>query len=404
VPFEPSHMLFTVVFILIGVGFVGSALGVLLGEMLDKEEALVARTIWHDDEEEDNHEGSPAPPDFFVDDDELLDGSNTVTNSPGGTRRDSRNYSTESVGNGAEGGRGGGGGGGGGGGAVSSARNRLQRALRRDVAYNRQLHHLFFSIMNMVLIIAVGTVGFMTLEDRAWYESLYFAVVSVTTVGYGDEICTRTVTKCFAIVYLVVAVAFFTAALQAIAAFPLETRRRKNELRVLQQYGDAISFDDLMELTQTASRMFDDRSGLTPEPPERQRQQQQQQQKQKQQQPQQQAAAAAADLSRASSAGHAAGAGIKGMVGDSGGAGLFECTKEQFALAMLLKLKKISMDDIKACMRQFKQLDKDSSGILDAMDVLLAREAHAAKRKRKQNKQKQQQQQQLRDAATSPGT
>ena len=42
------------------------------------------------------------------------------------------------------------------------------------------------------------------------------------------------------------------------------------------------------------------------------------------------------------------------MVGDSG-AGLFECTKEQFALAMLLKLKKISMDDIKACMRQFKQ-------------------------------------------------
>ena len=251
--------------------------------------------------------------------------------------------------------------------------------------------------MNMVLIIAVGTVGFMTLEDRAWYESLYFAVVSVTTVGYGDEICTRTVTKCFAIVYLVVAVAFFTAALQAIAAFPLETRRRKNELRVLQQYGDAISFDDLMELTQTASRMFDDRSGLTPEPPQQQQQQQQQQQKQ-------QAATAAADLSRASSAGHAAGAGIKGMVGDSGGAGLFECTKEQFALAMLLKLKKISMDDIKACMRQFKQLDKDSSGILDAMDVLLAREAHAAKRKRKQNKQKQQQQQQLRDAATSPGT
>ena len=66
----------------------------------------------------------------------------------------------------------------------------------------------------MVLIIAVGTAGFMVLEHRPWYESLYFAVVSVTTVGYGDEICTRTITKCFAIVYLVVAVIFFASVSQ----------------------------------------------------------------------------------------------------------------------------------------------------------------------------------------------
>ena len=46
-------------------------------------------------------------------------------------------------------------------------------------------------------------------------------------------------------------------ALQAIAAFPLETRRRKSELRVLQQYGDELAIDDLVELTQSAARMFE---------------------------------------------------------------------------------------------------------------------------------------------------
>ena len=45
-------------------------------------------------------------------------------------------------------------------------------------------------------------------------------------------------------------------AVQAIAAFPLEMRRRKNEIMVLQQYGNELAFEDLVEFTQIAARMF----------------------------------------------------------------------------------------------------------------------------------------------------
>ena len=44
--------------------------------------------------------------------------------------------------------------------------------------------------------------------------------------------------------------------MQAIAAFPLEMRRRKNEIMVLQQYGNELALEDLVEFTQIAARMF----------------------------------------------------------------------------------------------------------------------------------------------------
>jgi hypothetical protein len=38
-------------------------------------------------------------------------------------------------------------------------------------------------------------------------------------------------------------------------------------------------------------------------------------------------------------------------------------------------------------MRQFDKLDKDSSGILDAMDVVLAREEHTVRKRQEQIQQ-----------------
>jgi voltage-gated potassium channel Kch len=64
------------------------------------------------------------------------------------------------------------------------------------------------------------------------YEAMYFSVVSVTTVGYGDEVCTTSHCKEFAIVYLVVGCLFVAAALADVAAFPIESRRQANELKV----------------------------------------------------------------------------------------------------------------------------------------------------------------------------
>lgn len=64
------------------------------------------------------------------------------------------------------------------------------------------------------------------------HEALYFSVVSVTTVGYGDEVCNTPLSKLFAVVYLMVGCLFTAAALADIAAFPIEMRRRANEIKV----------------------------------------------------------------------------------------------------------------------------------------------------------------------------
>jgi hypothetical protein len=49
------------------------------------------------------------------------------------------------------------------------------------------------------------------------------------------------------------------------------------------------------------------------------------------------------------------------------------CTKEQFALVMLLKMQKIRPDEIRACIDQFNKLDHDHNGIIDKTDVSISK-------------------------------
>jgi len=80
-----------------------------------------------------------------------------------------------------------------------------------------------------------------------------------------------------------------------------------------------------------------------------------------------------------------------------------ECTREKFTLVMLLKLKKITSSDLKACSAQFDRLDLNRDGALNATDVALSDAARQAKRearcsrrleKEKRRRRRQQQQQQ----------
>ncbi|MBK9559200.1 MAG: two pore domain potassium channel family protein [Candidatus Microthrix sp.] len=48
-----------------------------------------------------------------------------------------------------------------------------------------------------------GTVVYHLLEDWSWVDSLYFSVVTLATVGYGDLAPTTDLSKLFTVVYLV---------------------------------------------------------------------------------------------------------------------------------------------------------------------------------------------------------
>ena len=69
-------------------------------------------------------------------------------------------------------------------------------------------------------LIAVGTVVYRLLENWSWVDALYFSVVAVTTVGFGDLTPTTDASKLFTVVYILAGIGLITTYLN------LRLRRR----------------------------------------------------------------------------------------------------------------------------------------------------------------------------------
>ncbi len=66
-----------------------------------------------------------------------------------------------------------------------------------------------------VLLVAIGTIAYRLLEDWSWVDSLYFSVVAVTTVGFGDITPSTDSSKLFTVGYILVGISLITAYLNA---------------------------------------------------------------------------------------------------------------------------------------------------------------------------------------------
>lgn len=92
--------------------------------------------------------------------------------------------------------------------------------------------HLFKLLaMSAVLLIAAGTVVYHILEGWSWVDSLYFSVVAVTTVGFGDLTPTTDASKLFTVGYLVFGVALITTYLNVRFKHRAAQRAKKAEKR-----------------------------------------------------------------------------------------------------------------------------------------------------------------------------
>ena len=60
-----------------------------------------------------------------------------------------------------------------------------------------------------VFIILTGSVGFMLLEDLSFFDSVYFTIVTISTVGYGDVHPTTTASKVFGIILIIFGIGSF---------------------------------------------------------------------------------------------------------------------------------------------------------------------------------------------------
>ena len=60
------------------------------------------------------------------------------------------------------------------------------------------------------LLLALGTVVYHFLEGWSWVDSLYFSVVAVTTVGFGDLSPSTDGSKLFTVVYILLGITVIT--------------------------------------------------------------------------------------------------------------------------------------------------------------------------------------------------
>lgn len=172
------------------------------------------------------------------------------------------------------------------------------------------------ALMNSLLIIAIGGVGFRTIEKMTIVDSFYFTTVLLTTVGYGDIHPVTSAGKLFATIYVLVAGTVLLNNMSLISMIPLELRKRRLEQVVLTQFGDQL--DDLA-LRELATGPLVRRLQLDHKPST---------------------------------------------------TGLDECTREMFALAMLVRLGKVSESDIRMTFGAFRSLDVDNDGVLSSKSII----------------------------------
>uniref|UniRef100_A0A7S4B6I4 EF-hand domain-containing protein n=1 Tax=Chrysotila carterae TaxID=13221 RepID=A0A7S4B6I4_CHRCT len=255
VPADASVRLFTVGYILLGVGIIGTVLGELVSTMLNVDATPMGRIIrWLSGFGGQNETG-----------DEKSEGT-------GGEEPPTDAASLL---------------------ASGDARARLTSSL--------------LAVSGMI---GVGTVSFAKLEGLDLVDALYYSVVTVSTVGYGDFTPSTEAGKAFACVYALVGAILVARSLGSIAALPLEARRRAMQRSVLEQYGGELDAEELDDLVAATSAL---------------------------------------------------------QVSEADGS----CSKSAFTLAMLVRQDKVTEEDIAECLRTFEQLDVDGSGRLDQEDVEL---------------------------------
>lgn len=77
----------------------------------------------------------------------------------------------------------------------------------------------------------------MQLEDWRYDDALYWAVVTITTVGFGDFYPETAGGKVFTILYAIFGVFYVSSALNELAQYPMMLLGKRNEIKIIDQFG-----------------------------------------------------------------------------------------------------------------------------------------------------------------------
>lgn len=71
-------------------------------------------------------------------------------------------------------------------------------------------------LLTTVIVVFFGSVVFHYLEDWSWIDSIYFSVITLSTIGYGDFSPQTDAGKLFAILYIIIGVGIILNFIQTV--------------------------------------------------------------------------------------------------------------------------------------------------------------------------------------------
>ena len=104
---------------------------------------------------------------------------------------------------------------------------RFGRAIRRGWAEPE-----FRGLLYLVSIVVVaGTVFYRAAESWNWVDSLYFTVITLTTVGYGDLSPTTAGSKIFTVVLVLIGIGLLLTFIERVARYATEDQTERSRRR-----------------------------------------------------------------------------------------------------------------------------------------------------------------------------
>jgi voltage-gated potassium channel len=84
-------------------------------------------------------------------------------------------------------------------------------------------------IIWLVLLLVVGVIFYHEVERLSWLDALYFSVITISTVGYGDFSPTTTASKVFTMVYILFGMSIFVSFASMLVHESFERQKQRAE-------------------------------------------------------------------------------------------------------------------------------------------------------------------------------
>jgi len=219
-PTSASTRLFTCVYVLVGISFIGVCLGIVVGIILDRQEAMLKAAV---------EASTDIADDAF---DEALDLAHDVKDAT--IDHESKSTVKTHL-------------------KQQAPARKLETEDKKEGSncFSSELRSALTSVAQLLLVIFVGAAWFSLAEETPFIDSIYFATITATTVGYGDFSPSLAWTRLVGCPYMILAVLTTARALSSLGDITLGKRRREAKAKLLARYEKKLTLQELDEVCRT---------------------------------------------------------------------------------------------------------------------------------------------------------